>query len=317
MRGSGYKLFFKKNSQVILIYIFLLILIVVSAFLDELFLSRRNISNLIITTIPLLLVSFAQTIVLITGGIDLSVGSIISLSNVLCATLFVKSPMSYLYSSLVAVAVGALAGYMNGLFIAKAKLQPIIVTLATSSVIGGAALAVLPSPGGTVNAQFASTVTGNLFGISVPLIIGLVVSALLWILLIKTPFGVSVYAVGGNENSAFSTGIMVNRVKIKVYVLAGILSALAGVFLSAQMYSGDPTVGVNFTTKAITAGVVGGTSLMGGNGGIVGTIAGVFILVIINNILNFIGVPSFYQYILQGGILIAALAIGSIKTRRY
>jgi ribose/xylose/arabinose/galactoside ABC-type transport system permease subunit len=285
--------------------------------MDDLFLSKRNINNLIITSIPLLLVSFAQTIVLLTGGIDLSVGSIISLSNVICATIFAKSSMSYIYSTIFAIAVGAISGYINGLIITKGKLQPIIVTLATSSIIGGTALAVLPSPGGKVNAQFASTVTGDVIGISTPLIIGIVITYLLWLLLAKTPFGVSVYAIGGNENSAFSTGIMVNKVKIKVYVLAGILSAMAGIFLSAQMYSGDPTVGATFTTKAITAGVVGGTSLMGGSGGIIGTIAGAFILVIINNILNFIGVPSFYQYILQGGILIIALAIGSIKTGRY
>jgi ribose/xylose/arabinose/galactoside ABC-type transport system permease subunit len=158
--------------------------------------------------------------------------------------------------------------------------------------------------------------SGNFAGIPVPLLLLIIVTVFMWVLLNKTRFGSSVYAIGGNEDAAYSTGIMVGRKKVTVYIISGFLSALAGIFLSSQMYSGDPRVGVNLTMTSITTVVVGGTMLSGGKGGIIGSLAGVFILVIINNLLNLINVSSFYQYVLQGGILILAIAIGSIKTRR-
>lgn len=270
---------------------------------------------MITTSIPFIIVSFAQTLVILTSGIDLSVGAIISLSNVICAALMTDSPGGVLFAMVIALIAGVAVGLVNGIIITRGELQPIIVTLSTSAIVGGIALAILPNPGGKVNAGFAKALTGGIIGIPVPLIIGIILTVLTWVLLNNTRFGNSVFAIGGNENAAYSTGIMVGRVKVLVYFLAGLLSAMAGVFLAAQMYSGDPTVGSNFTLKSITTVVVGGTSLAGGKGGIIGSIAGVFILVIINNILNLIGVPSFYQYILQGVILILALAIGSLRTR--
>ncbi|WHH58179.1 ABC transporter permease [Petroclostridium sp. X23] len=313
---NSYKRFIHQNSQIIFIYVFLFILIIIAGILDRDFLSTGNFVNLLTTALPFILASYAQTLVILTSGIDLSVGAIISLSNVLCAVLMGAGTLGFLPGLVVALIAGTGAGFINGIIITKGRLQPIIVTLSTSAILGGVALAILPSPGGKINVGFARALDGDVLGIPVALIVAIIVTALVWTLIKNTRFGRALYAVGGNENAAFSTGILIDKVKVLIYTLAGLLCALSGIFLSAQMYSGDPTVGLNFTMKSITTVVVGGTSLAGGKGSIIGSIAGVFILVIINNILNLIGVSSFYQYILQGVILIAALAISSLRTRR-
>jgi ribose transport system permease protein len=304
-----------RYSHVIIIYIFLLLLIVFASFLDEVFFTLQNFKNLLIVALPLILAAFAQTIIILTSGIDLSVGAIISLANVICAAVMTNEPWGFLKGVLIALIAGILTGAFNGFIVSKGRIQPIIVTLATSAIYGGLALMILPRPGGTVHVGFARTLTGSILGISIPLIILILTSILIWTITRKTPFGFSLYAIGGNELAAFSTGVAVDKIKFFAYTLAGFLCSLAGIFLAAQMYSGDPTVGNSFTMNSITSVVVGGTILAGGKGGIIGSIAGAYIIVIINNILNLVGVSSFYQYIFQGSILIIALAISSIKQR--
>ena len=308
--------FFQRKSQVILIYVFLIVLFLVSGFMNQFFFTARNLTNLVTTALPYIFVSFGQTLVLLIGGIDLSIGSVVSVSNVICATLMDQTLGGFLIGFMVAAAAGIAVGAINGILITKGRIQPIIVTLATQTAFSGVALAILPAPGGTTNFNFAKAMSGRLAGIPVPVLLTILVVAIMWPLLNKTRFGTSVYAIGGSEDAAYSTGIMVERRKMAVYVISGFLSALAGIFLSSQMYSGAPTLGVNLTMISITTAVVGGTALSGGKGGIIGSVAGVFILVMINNLLNLINVSSFYQYVLQGVILILAIAIGSIRARR-
>ena len=310
------KKFFQRESQVFLIYGFLIALSLASSLMNQYFFTGRNLSNLVTTALPYILFSFGQTLVLLIGGIDLSIGSVVSVANVICATMMDQTFGGFITGFIVAAAAGVAIGAINGFLITKGRIQPIIVTLATQTIFAGVALAILPVPGGTTNFKYASAMSGRLLGLPVPLIIMIIVTIIMWILINKTRFGKSIYAIGGNEEAAFSTGIMVARNKIFVYMISGLLAALAGIFLSSQMYSGAPTLGVNFTMISITTAVVGGTALAGGKGGIIGTIAGVFILIIINNMLNLINVSSFYQYVLQGVILILAIAIGSIKARR-
>ena len=311
-----HKKFFQRKSQVFLIYGFLLALMIVSGFMNQYFFTAGNFKNLVTTSLPYILAAFGQTLVIITGGIDLSIGSIVSVANVICAALMNQSFGGFMAGITTAIAAGIAVGAVNGILITKGMIQPIIVTLATQTAVSGAALAILNAPGGTTNFNFAKAMSGKFAGIPVPLLLLIIVTVCMWILLNKTRFGTSVYAIGGNEDAAYSTGINVGRRKIAVYIISGFLSALAGIFLASQMYSGDPRVGVNLTMTSITTVVVGGTALSGGKGGIIGTLSGVFILVIINNLLNLINVSSFYQYVLQGGILILAISIGSIKTRR-
>ena len=306
----------RRNSHVFFIYIFLFVLVFTASLLSKHFLTARNLTNLLTTSLPYILVSFGQTIVILSGGIDLSAGAVVCVSNVLCATLMTQSAEGFLTGFFAALASGMAIGALNGILITKGKIQPIIVTLATQTAFYGVALAVLPIPGGRTNYAFAKTVSGRLFNIPMPLLILIILTLAMWLLLNKTRFGSSVYAIGGSEDVAFSTGIMVDKKKTLVYVIAGLLSALAGIYLSSQMYSGDPTIGVNFTIHSITTAVVGGTALSGGKGGIIGSIAGVFILVIINNLLNLVNVSSFYQYVLQGAILIFAISIGSMRSGR-
>jgi ribose transport system permease protein len=299
-----------------MVYLFLLLLIVVATLLNRRFLSIENLTNLMTTAVPYLLVSFAQTSILLVGGIDLSVGSVVSLSNAISARLMVNGPLGYLPALAVSLAAGCGCGYGNGFVITKGRLQPIIVTLASSSIIAGLALAILPAPGGTVHLGFAKSVTGLLVGIPVPLLLGMLAAVLLWITLNRTKYGRSVYATGGNEYAAYSSGILVDRIKLITFVICGLMSSIAGVYISLQMFSGDALIGSNMSLISITTAVLGGTSLAGGKGSIVGSTAGVFIFIIINNVLNLTGVPSFYQFILQGALLIIALTIGTLRLRR-
>jgi ribose transport system permease protein len=313
--GLALNRLFLKRMQLIMVFVFLLLLVIVSGFLNRRFLSIENLSNLVATSVPYLLTAFAQTIILLVGGIDLSVGSMVSLSNVLCARFMFNTPFGFLPGLALALAAGSASGYANGIIITRGRLQPIIVTLASSSIIAGLALAILPEPGGKIPAGFARIVNGST-GVPFPLLAAILITIFLWIVLNRTRYGRSVYATGGSENAAYSSGIAVDRIKTISFTLAGLLSALAGVYISSQIYSGDPLLGTNMSLVSITTAVLGGTSLGGGKGNIIGSVAGVFIFIIINNVLNLTGVPSFYQFILQGCLLIFALTIGSLRIRR-
>lgn len=307
----------RQKSDVLLAYVFLLCLVVVAGIMNPNFLTPGNFRNLFIAALPYIFVGFAQTFVILLGGIDLSVGSVVSVSNAVCAKLMFEGTLGFVPGFAAAVAVGAAVGLANGVFIVKGRLQAIVVTLATQSILAGLALAILPAPGGAVNKEFARFVTGSLKGFGfVPYVIGLVLILSMWLLLNRTHFGKCVMAAGGSEDSAYSSGINTDRVKIMVFVLCGVLSSLGGMFIAARIRAGDPLIGVNFSTNSIAVSVLGGTALSGGKGGVTGTIAGVFILMIINNILNLIGVSSYYQYIVLGLLLIAALTLSAIKTRR-
>lgn len=308
---------FQKNSIVFFAYVFLLLMVIISLILRPKFLGVENLKNLIENATPYIFVAFAQTIVILTGGIDLSVGSIVCLANVIFASLANNGPLGIPFAFVVSMTVAIGAGLLNGLAVTIGRLPPLIVTLASSSIFAGLALAILPQPGGKVPVDFSRVLTGDtVLGIPVPLLIIVIITVILWNLLNNTKYGYGVYAVGGNEDSAFYTGVPINKIKLMTYVISGVLSAIGGMFIAVQMVSGDPLIGLNLPLISVTTVVIGGTSLLGGKGGIIGTIAGVFVIIIINNMLNLLGVPSFYQYIFQGSILILALAVSSISTNK-
>ncbi len=309
MRSAGsVGLFLKRRSDFFLIYGILAAFLLVAALMDGHFLSRRNIINLFVTSLPLLIASYAQTIAILAGGVDLSIGALMSFVTTICATqMALKSPWGFVPGIALALLAGLLSGLLNGILVTKFRLQPLIVTLATSLMLGGMALFMLDKPGGQLHRTFARLVTRNWFGF----LLIVLITAILWLLLNRTRFGKSVYAVGGNEQSAYSVGINPQRIKILAFALTGLLTAIAGIVMSCQMYSGDPNAGGPLTLRTITAAVIGGASFSGGKGRIECTIAGVFILAIINNILNLIGLSAFYQYVAQGIILIFAIAVTS------
>jgi ribose transport system permease protein len=203
-------------------------------------------------------------------------------------------------------------GLVNGLIITRGGFPPLIVTLAAGAIWKGVSLFVLSEPGGEISRGVSGVLTGTLFNfLPVPLCILLVVVFLFQVVLRRTPLGRSIYAVGGNETIAVESGISVSRIKIGVYALSGMLGGLAGMFLSGWMNSGDPLVGEPYILNSIAVAVIGGTSLSGGTGGVIGIIGGAYIFHLLNNILNLLAVSTFYQYVAKGLVLIAALAVTS------
>ena len=293
----------------------MLVFFLVSASLKSNFTTFYNINNLLILILPLMLIGIGQTLVVLTGGIDLSVGSVISVSNVVCATLMTQTTSGCLKAIIISLLAGVTIGMLNGLIITKTRIAPLIVTLAMSSIAEGFALLVLDRPGGTVHFQFAAFFRALTLGIPNAVLLIIVFMAILWVLLNRTQFGQSLFAIGGNEGNAYSCGIAVERTKTIAYVVSALLASLAGIILATQMYSGDPTVGSAYTTKSLIITALGGTSLMGGKGSISGCFAGAAILAIINNILNLLGISTYYQFVIQGLILVAALLFGILRNR--
>jgi ribose transport system permease protein len=276
------------------------------------FFTWNNNVNLFGRVTPLILAGLAQTVVILTGGIDLSVGSMISVASVTAASLpYVDTPANLVLWVLVPPLVGLAMGAINGLLIAAWPFPPFIVTLASSSIYLGVALYILREPGGEVSLDATLVSSGKIYGIPIPLLLMLAAVAAAYLLLSRTRFGRSIYALGGNETLAIQSGIRPGRVKFFVYSLSGLFSGLAGAYLSAWMFAGDPLGGEPYVMNSIAVAVIGGSSLMGGRGGVPGVIGGAYIFYLINNILNLLGINPFYQYIAKGVILIAALAVSA------
>ena len=202
---------------------------------------------------------------------------------------------------------------MNGFFIGKFNLPPIIVTLATSSVFMGIAIFWMPIPGGSLPLSIAKFLTKNIGFISVPALLFLGITILSWYFLKYTQIGRNIYTIGGSEQVAIRVGINVCQTKLFTYTTAGIIASIAGMYLTARMYCADTSIGAPFIMDSIAIAVIGGTSLAGGQGGVFGIVAGAFIINLLNNLLNMLGISSFYQYIMKGIILIIALSISSAR----
>ncbi|MCL6600723.1 MAG: ABC transporter permease, partial [Alicyclobacillus macrosporangiidus] len=281
----------------------------------------QSLFNQIIT---LCIVALGQTIVILTAGIDLSVGAIVGFANSLAATIMVPltkslggDGMGIVVTCLIVLVCGLVMGAVNGLIVVFGRLQPIIVTLATSSIYLGISLYVRPSPGGAVPDGFSTFLTGNVFGAIPVSALVLVLFVLVgWIPVRNSRLGQSLYAVGGNEASAYMSGISVKKAKFMAYALSGVFCACAGLLLTAQTASGDPLGSEGFTLDSIAAVVLGGTSLFGGIGSYYGTIAGASIISLIAGLLIFWNVSSFYQSLVSGIILIVAIGLSAWRGKK-
>ncbi|NLA16787.1 ABC transporter permease [Burkholderia cepacia] len=279
------------------------------------FLSAANLENVLRQVSINAIIAVGMTCVILTGGIDLSVGSVMALSGTLAAGLMVAG-VNAVAALAIGIAVGLGFGFLNGLFVAFAGMPPIIVTLATMGIARG--LALIYTGGYPIDglpdwvAFFGS---GKVFGIQAPVLIMLVVYAIAWLLLDRMPFGRYVYAIGGNEQATRLTGVRVARVKLIVYTLAGLTSALAAIVLTGRLMSGQPNAGVGFELDAIAAVVMGGTSISGGRGAILGTLVGALLLGVLNNGLNMIGVNPYVQNVIKGGIILLAIYISRERSR--
>lgn len=297
------------------VYIIFLGIYLFASIIDPNFFTWGNNMNLFARITPLVFAGMAQTFVILTAGIDLSIGSIISLTNVIAASLpWVDTSQNIILWIFIPPLVGLSAGMFNGVIITRGGFPPLIVTLATGAIYKGISLFIMPEPGGSISLAVARKATGNLMGIiPSPLIIFLAVVFACHIILNRTDFGRSVYAIGGNETIAYQSGIPCTRIKTLAYGMSGLLGAFGGMFLSARIFSGDPLIGDPYLLNSIAVAVISGTSLAGGRGGVAGIIGGAYIFFLISNILNLLGISSFYQYVVRGLVLIAALTVTSLE----
>lgn len=292
------------------------LLTIILSILSPNFLSLDNILNIFRQVSINALIAFGMTFVILTGGIDLSVGSMLALSAALTAG-FMAGGMDPILAMLIGLLAGALMGAFNGFVITKGKVAPFIATLATMTIFRGLALVYTegrPITGLSKDLSFELMGRGYFFGIPVPVIWMLISYAILYFILKKTTFGRRVYAIGGNEEASILSGIKVDQVKIWVYSITGLLSALAGIILTSRLNSAQPTAGTAYELDAIAAVVLGGTSLSGGRGWIFGTLVGALIIGVLNNGLNLLDVSSFYQQVVKGGVILLAVILDRKKS---
>jgi ribose transport system permease protein len=262
----------------------------------------------------LLLAATGQTIVLLRGGIDLSIGGMISLATVIAATHIGADRWPSFYWATLIVLLGAFVGLTNGVLITLLKLQPFLVTLATWSILSGAALLILPTDGGILPAGWMAFGVANWLGLStsVWLLAALIV---FWLWFKRTRLGVAIRATGSNERSAFLSGVSPLFINVATYSLSGLFAALAGLYLTTQTGAGLPTIGKDYILPSVAAAVIGGISLFGGRGGLIGTMIGAYILTIIGNLVFVLSISSYWQPIVSGIILLVSVLASSIAER--
>ena len=291
----------------------LLLLIAAAVLIEPALLSERAIRNVLVTASPLMLLAAAQALVLLTGGVDLSVGPIVSISNVMAAALMLASPELSAPIIACALLAGGLVGALNGWLVAFARLNPFILTLSTGMAVQGLALAIMDQPSGRVTAGFRQMARATVGPVPIAVLAIAALFVILVLMLRHTRYGISLFAIGGNEASARVSGLRVRPVKLSVYAVSGVLSAVGGLLLAARVGSGDPLIGEPYSLDSITAAVLGGASLAGGVVNLAGAFAASILLAIINSVLNLQGVSPFIQWIVKGLILIAALALDRVR----
>lgn len=279
-----------------------------SIFYDR-FRSVNNYTNILEQSTGLALVSLGQTFAILTGGIDLSVGSLISLTSTLTSGLINGDPARILPVVIGVLLLGLLVGLINGLLMIWLKVHPLIVTLGTGALLQGTVLLYSLGPAGSTPLGFDYIAYGRLAGIPVGGMITVLIFILAALFLHYTRLGRTIYAVGGDPDAATLIGIRKNAVLLFVYALCGFCAALTGIYLVARFGVGQPYTGANYTLASITPVIVGGTLLSGGRGGVLGTLFGVYLINALNNLLNFMGVSSHIQLVAQGLIVIIAVSV--------
>lgn len=290
------------------IFLVFMLMCGILAVLKPSFLTFSNFINVFRQISIISIVAMGSTMVIISGGIDLSPGSILGLAGVVAANFAFPDTYPVVVPLLAGLGVGLLCGLFNGIVTAKGNVPPFIVTLGMSSIARGFAyVAAKGKPISGLSASFQYMGRHTILGIPVPVLIMLFVFIVTSILMSKLIFGKHVYAVGGNIIAARVSGINVDRIKIIVYAFAGITAALGGVVLASRINTGHPNSGTGYELDAIAAAVIGGASLSGGEGAILGTLVGALIIGVLNNGLDILGVPSYYQQICKGFIIIATV----------
>jgi ribose transport system permease protein len=301
--------FQKENSYSLALFLFILGLIV-NLILQPTLIQPRVINGNLRAWLPIILLSVGQAVVMIGGGLDLSVGTLVSLGNAILVTQITEetTTINNLIFIFVVILVGAAGGLLNGFTTAALGLQPMITTYATSFIFAGLALLVLPQPGGSIPRAYSKFYRSTT-PLGIPLAIFVIALVMIaWAVLRKRRYGRFLYAVGGKADAAYYTGVPVTRIRISTYMISGLMAALAAIALTLLTGSGDPRIGEAMTLESITAVIIGGTSLAGGTGGIFGAILGVGLLGTISNIISFARLDSWWRTLVNAVIIVIALA---------
>ncbi len=291
----------------------LLLFSIVISIINPRFMSSSNLLNVLRQTSINAIIAAGMTFVILTGGIDLSVGSILAFSSAVGAYML-SSGYGMVVSVIATLLIGALSGLFNAIIITKGRVQPFIATLATMTLLRGATLVFTDGKPISVSSSaalksFRYIGAGSVGPIPVPVIIMIIVFVVCWHILNNTRFGRHLYALGGNEEAALLSGLSTTKIKSSAYVINGILASLAGIILTARLISAQPTAGSGYELDAIAAVVLGGTSLSGGQGTVIGTIIGALIIGILNNALNLLNVSAYYQMIAKAIVILIAVLL--------
>ncbi|MGD0841469.1 MAG: ABC transporter permease [Candidatus Acidiferrales bacterium] len=311
----------------------LVLLVVLFSVSTSTFLTANNLTILAKHVAITAILAIGMTFVVLTGGIDLSVGSVAGLAGMVAGALLTRglvfSGMQHpLYPGIltvvfVSLVVGALVGLLNGLLVVRFAVAPFIATLGTLYIARGAALlishgATFPSLGGEAarhNTGFLLLGQATLFSVPLPVWIMIALAIVASVLASKTPFGRHVYAVGGNERAALLSGIRVGRVKLISYVISTVCAATVGLIIASQLEAAHPATGESFELNAIAAVVLGGTSLMGGRGSVLGSLAGAFVIGVLADGMVMLGISEFWQMVIKGVVIVLAVAVDQLQTK--
>jgi ribose transport system permease protein len=305
--------------------IFVLVLMVIALSIltpsirgEQYFLTKRNLLQVALQASINAVIAVGMTFVITSGGIDLSVGSMAGFIGVVTAIALRDHGVGYIGGFLVAVGTGAACGLFNGLLVTRANLQPFIATLGTMGIFRG--LALVASDGRPIygfNRRFIVTFSGNTFlDIPKPVIVAAAVAIIGWLILTQTRFGKYTIAIGGNEETTGLAGIPIKKYKLGIYGLGGLLTGISAVMLTARLSSADPIAGNLFELDAIAATVMGGTSLTGGEGTILGTVVGALIISLVRNGMNILNVQSFWQQFVIGSVIILAVVLDQWRKKQ-
>lgn len=314
--GNAVKIYFKENLGIIVAFLVLCVFLSVFPKTSGSFFTRQNIFNVLRQISTNLFLACGMTMVIILGGIDLSVGSIIALSGCISAGCVARYNLPLPIALLMGLLVGLLVGMFNGAVISKTTIPAFIVTLATMNIAKGLAYVYTGgSPVRVVTKEWQFLGAGYVGIFPTPVVILVIVLIITAIIMNKTKMGRHMYAVGGNQQAAEFSGIKVEKVKFFVHAFSGLMAGLAGIVLASRMYSGQPTAGDGAEMDAIAAVVVGGTSMAGGSGKIGGTIIGGLIIGVLNNGLNLLNVNSFWQYVVKGVVILLAVFLDYFRNK--
>lgn len=314
---NGVVKYFKDNIGIIIALLAMCIFLVIFPTTRTTFLTPKNVFNILRQNASNLFLATGMTMVIILGGIDLSVGSVIALSGVVAAGSVANLGLPEGLAFLLAIGVGAVVGMANGFVICKTDIPPFIVTLASMNITKGIALVLTGgSPIRCMTDAFKFPGAGYVGPVPTPIILMIIVFIIAALIINRTQLGRHIYAVGGNAQAAKFSGISVQKVKFLVYTYTGIMAGIAGVVVASRLYSGTPIAGDGAEMDAIAAVVVGGTSMSGGFGRLGGTLIGVLIIGVLNNGLNLMGVDSNWQYIVKGMVILLAVYVDFIRNKK-